>query len=50
MGFQNPPDYNDNQGYCGGFGVQWGVNKGKCGVCGDAFNADVKEHEAPGGR
>ena len=50
MGYPTPPDYQDNEGFCGGYQMQWEVNGGKCGVCGDAFNAPVKEHEAPGGR
>ena len=50
MGYSNPADYQDNEGFCGGFGVQWGVNGGKCGVCGDRYDAAVKEHEAPDGR
>lgn len=28
---------------------QWIVNKGKCGLCGDAFDEPIKPHEAPGG-
>ena len=50
MGYPNPVDYQDNEGFCGGFGVQWGVNKGECGICGDRYDARVREHEAPGGR
>ena len=29
---------------------QFGPMKGKCGVCGDAFDAKPKLHEAPGGK
>ena len=50
FGYPTVPDYEDNEGYCGGFGTQWGINGGKCGICGDAANAKVKEHESPGGR
>jgi len=50
FGFNTPRDYNDHEGFCGGFAVQWGVNRGKCGLCGDAWNAEIKDHEAPGGR
>ena len=50
MGYPNSADYQDNEGFCGGFGVQWGINGGMCGVCGDRYDAAVKEHEAPGGR
>ena len=49
-GFDTPHDYQDNEGFCGGFFVQWEVNGGKCGLCGDAWDAEVREHEAPGGR
>ena len=50
FGFDTPHDYDDTAGYCGGFNTQWAVNGGKCGVCGDAWDAEVKEHEAPGGK
>lgn len=50
FGFSTPHDYDDTAGNCGGFNTQWAVNDGKCGLCGDAFNAEVKEHEAPGGK
>ena len=64
FGFGTPKNYTDNQGFCGGFSKQWGVNGGrlsglltgpvcslgKCGLCGDAWDASVEEHEAPGGR
>merc|ERR1719361_3087401 len=46
----NPPNYNWMEGFCGGKAHQWGVNGGKCGVCGDSYDAEVKEHEAPGGK
>ena len=29
--------------------VQNGPMKGKCGICGDPFNANPRQHEAPGG-
>ena len=48
-GFDTVPDYNDNQGFCGGFHVQHEVNGGKCGICGDAWDASPRQHEAPGG-
>ncbi|KAF2895498.1 hypothetical protein ILUMI_10677, partial [Ignelater luminosus] len=32
-----PINYNDNEVFCGGFGTQWGVHKGRCGVCGDNY-------------
>ena len=49
-GFNNPADYNDNEGYCGGFSNQWMRNKGKCGICGDTYGVFPQDHAAPGGR
>jgi hypothetical protein len=49
-GFDTPPDYDDTQGWCGGFVTQWDLNDGKCGLCGDVWDAEVREHEAPNGR
>lgn len=48
-GFDTPVDYDDNQLYCGGIQVQWSVNNGKCGICGDAYDGK-REHEYPGGK
>lgn len=47
-GFNTPKDYQDNEGFCGGFQRQWGQNGGKCGLCGNPWDSAVKEHEAPG--
>jgi len=47
-GYPNPVNYDDNQLYCGGAGVQWGENEGKCGVCGDAWNQNPRPHEVGG--
>lgn len=30
------------------FKTQWKRNEGKCGICGDAYDAQVKPHEAGG--
>merc|ERR1711955_680 len=49
FGFNNPKDYNDNQGYCGGVMHQNVQMGGKCGICGDPWDGP-REHEAPGGR
>ena len=67
LGFSNPSDFNDNQGYCGGFLVsnskvhffnmfnnlnlqhQYGKVGGKCGICGDPWDAKPRQHESPGG-
>jgi hypothetical protein len=48
-GFDVPADYNDMSLNCGGKNQQWSLNKGNCGVCGDPFDALVREHE-PGGK
>ena len=50
VGFPTPRDEDDNQSYCGGFGVQFGRNEGRCGICGDSWDADPREHEAPFGK
>ena len=36
--FDTPRQDTDNELNCGGFNVQWSTNKGKCGVCGDAYH------------
>jgi len=44
-----PADYNDNEGFCGGFGVQWQTHKGKCGLCGNNYgDATPRPHELGG--
>jgi len=50
FGYENPADYNDNQGFCGGAQHQHEVNGGKCGICGDPYDALTKDHEAPDGK
>ncbi|XP_058789548.1 uncharacterized protein LOC131663260 [Phymastichus coffea] len=48
-GFDTPPDYNDHESYCGGFTRQWQSNKGKCGICGDAWDLKPpRPHETRG--
>ena len=32
-----------------GYNVLWNWNQGKCGVCGDPWDASPRQHEAPGG-
>ena len=49
-GFDTPPDYNDNQVFCGGFTYQFAQAGGKCGICGDPWLDAQKPHEAPGGQ
>ncbi|ESP04946.1 hypothetical protein LOTGIDRAFT_156189 [Lottia gigantea] len=46
FGYNNPPDYNDNELNCGGFAVQQELG-GKCGICGNPFNG-TRHHEAGG--
>jgi len=50
FGFKNPPDYDDNQGFCGGFNHQFKKCNGTCGICGNACDDNPKQHEAPGGK
>ncbi|XP_066917857.1 uncharacterized protein [Clytia hemisphaerica] len=45
---QNGANYNDNQLWCGGRSTQR-RNKGRCGVCGDPFDAKIQPH-MDGGR
>ncbi|XP_065346344.1 uncharacterized protein LOC135943627 [Cloeon dipterum] len=37
FGFNTPPNYDDNQLWCGGFQTQYNVYGGKCGPCGDSW-------------
>ena len=43
-----PAQYTDNELNCGGFSVQWSKNKGKCGVCGDAYHLKNPRYVYPG--
>ncbi|XP_064596497.1 uncharacterized protein LOC135463108 [Liolophura sinensis] len=43
-------DYNDMGMNCGGFWRQWGLNGGKCGICGDPWDVPDKPHEFPNGK
>ncbi|KAH3809985.1 putative protein TPRXL [Dreissena polymorpha] len=45
FGYKVPINYNDNEQFCGGAGVQWNQNGGRCGVCGDNYANQVKENE-----
>ncbi|XP_022323006.2 uncharacterized protein LOC111124444 [Crassostrea virginica] len=42
------PNYNDMELYCGGRERQWNELGGKCGTCGDPYDAEVPENEAGG--
>ncbi|XP_053383505.1 uncharacterized protein LOC123540003 [Mercenaria mercenaria] len=46
-GFNTPVNYMDHQLNCGGFWNQWGLNNGRCGVCGDPYQGP-RENEAGG--
>ena len=49
FGFPNPVNYNDNEVFCGGFGIQYQKHGGKCGVCGDDWGEErPRLHEAGG--
>nr|KAG5691650.1 hypothetical protein BaRGS_022925 [Batillaria attramentaria] len=48
VGYDTPANYDDNQLFCGGFSRQWGANGGKCGICGDPYDAQEKPNEAGG--
>ena len=43
-----PSQYTDNELNCGGYSVQWSKNKGKCGVCGDAYHLKNPRYVYPG--
>jgi hypothetical protein len=47
LGYPNPADYNDNQGYCGGFSHQIALG-GRCGICGDPWDDNPRLHEVGG--
>ncbi|XP_050070224.1 uncharacterized protein LOC126558278 [Anopheles maculipalpis] len=49
-GFSTPPNYNDHELYCGGFNRQWQKNEGKCGECGDPFDAPIPRPHEFGGK
>jgi len=49
VGFPTPKNENDNALYCGGFGVQHQHNGGRCGICGDPWDAFPRQNEAPHG-
>ena len=47
----SPPDHEWMGSYCGGRFHQWspGID-GRCGICGDPWDAELRQHEAPGGK
>ena len=50
FGFGTPPNYNDHETNCGGFSRQWSKNGGKCGMCGDPWDAAPPRDGEGGGR
>ncbi|KAH3809987.1 uncharacterized protein LOC127835722 [Dreissena polymorpha] len=49
-GFDTPPNFTDMGLNCGGTSHQWIVNGGKCGACGDPYDAVQKPNQTPGGK
>ncbi|XP_042873807.1 uncharacterized protein LOC122254270 [Penaeus japonicus] len=49
-GFNTPPNYNDHEIYCGGYARQWQRNGGKCGPCGDPWDAPQPRDNEGGGK
>ncbi|XP_046579468.1 uncharacterized protein LOC124287045 [Haliotis rubra] len=47
-GYNVPANYNDNGLRCGGPEVQHKRNNGRCGICGDPWDATIKDNEAGG--
>ncbi|KAI8129805.1 hypothetical protein FF38_04400 [Lucilia cuprina] len=45
-----PVNYDDNANFCGGFGVQWHTNDGKCGLCGDNYSDPTPRANELGGK
>ncbi|KAK8780914.1 hypothetical protein V5799_017739 [Amblyomma americanum] len=50
FGFKTPPNYNDNELFCGGYSVHWQQNGGKCGVCGDPWHQPQPRNNEAGGK
>lgn len=44
-----PREYTDNQGFCGGYAVQWQNNGGRCGLCGDPYQDSAPRRAELGG-
>jgi len=45
-----PTNYDDNGLFCGGYGTQWSVHDGKCGLCGDDYGIVPPRPNELGGR
>ncbi|XP_064292492.1 uncharacterized protein LOC128675686 isoform X2 [Plodia interpunctella] len=50
FGFPTAPNYDDDGLNCGGFSHQWGVNQGRCGICGDPYDAPIPRPHELGGK
>lgn len=49
FGYGTPRNYDYNGLFCGGFSTQWTKNGGKCGICGDAYDAPSPRPNEAGG-
>jgi hypothetical protein len=49
LGYDTPPNYTDNELFCGGFTHQWNDLNGKCGICGDPWDAATPRANELGG-
>jgi Lytic polysaccharide mono-oxygenase, cellulose-degrading len=49
FGFPTPPNWDDNELFCGGFDIQWLENDGQCGICGDDYRLPVPRPNEHGG-
>ncbi|KAH0999535.1 hypothetical protein HUJ04_005394 [Dendroctonus ponderosae] len=47
--WKQPPNYNDNEYFCGGVHAQYYVNGGRCGPCGDDWREPVPRSNENGG-
>ncbi|GFQ64711.1 chitin-binding type-4 domain-containing protein [Trichonephila clavata] len=50
FGYNTPPNYNDNELFCGGLYVHSIINRGKCGVCGDPYHLRQPRPNEAGGK
>ncbi|XP_013195579.1 uncharacterized protein LOC106138839 isoform X2 [Amyelois transitella] len=50
FGFPTAPNYDDDGLNCGGFANQWSGNGGRCGICGDPYEAPIPRPHELGGK
>ncbi|GBN50324.1 hypothetical protein AVEN_71541-1 [Araneus ventricosus] len=50
FGFKTPINDDDAEIYCGGITKLWQINKGKCGICGDAWDLPEPRPNEDGGK